>query len=306
MQRLAAAAVAVALAVLASGACTGGRPAVEPAYAAEIEKRRAERLGALTGDNGWLTLVGIHWLKPGENRLGCAAGNDVVLPGENIPAFAGVIAVDSDGSVSFRAGPGAAAVIHGATVGEAPLRTDRQGQPDIVEIAGLRMNVIDRSGSLALRVRDPRSQRRIAFKGIPHFPIDPRLRVEATLVRYGAPREVTVASAQGPAQRMLAPGRLHFRIGATDCTLEPFAAAAEADELFIVFSDATAGLQTYGAGRFLDAAAPAPGTATVVLDFNLAYNPPCAFTPYATCPLPPPHNVLPVPVPAGEMDPGGH
>jgi uncharacterized protein (DUF1684 family) len=299
--------MAIALAIVASGACKGGRPAADPAYAAEIEKRRAERLGALTGEDGWLTLVGIYWLKPGENRLGGGgAGNDIVLPGGTVPAFAGVITVEGDGIVTFRAGPGTAAVIHDETVSEAVLRTDRQGRPDVVEMAGLRMTVIDRSGSLALRVRNPRSSRRTAFNGIPYFPVDPRLRVEAALERYDAPREIAVASAQGPAQRMLAPGRLHFRVGATDCTLEPFAASAEAKDLFIVFSDATAGKQTYGAGRFLDAAAPAPGTATVVLDFNLAYNPPCAFTHYATCPLPPPHNVLPVRVAAGEMDPGGH
>lgn len=300
---------AVAVAALATGgtfACREGRPPADPAYAAKVGRLRAERIAELSGESGWLTLVGIHWLKPGAIRLGSGAGNDIVLHSEDVPAFAGTIELSGDGSVVLRARPEAGATLRGEPVTELALRSDRDGSPDVVEIAGLRMNLIDRSGSRALRVRDPRSPRRAAFRGIPYFPVDPRLRVSATLERYDAPREVLVASAQGPAQRMLAPGLLRFRIGAAPCRLEPFAAAAEAESLFIVFRDATAGRETYGAGRFLDAAAPAPGSNRVILDFNLAYNPPCAFTPHATCPLPPPQNVLPVPIEAGEKDPGGH
>jgi hypothetical protein len=296
----------VPLVVGVSLACREVRPSAEPAYVAAIEKQRAARLAELTSDVGWLTLVGIHWLQPGANRLGAGATNNIVLHGDGVPEFAGVLEVAADGGVILRTSRAAGFTLGGEPVAEAALRTDRQGSPDVLEIAGLRMNVIDRSGSLALRVRDPRSPRRSAFKGISYFAIDPRLKVEATLERYRVPREVTVATAQGPAQRMLAPGLLRFTIGTTPCTLEPFADSPEAKELFIVFGDATGGRETYGAGRFLDAAAPAPGRSDVILDFNLAYNPPCAFTPYATCPLPPARNILSVPIRAGERDPGGH
>jgi hypothetical protein len=295
-----------ALAVGVGAACPARRPAADPTYTADIERQRSQRLAELTSDTGWLTLAGIHWLKPGANRLGADPGNDIVLHGDGVPAFAGELESTADGTVMLRARPDAAATVGGEPVTTVTLRSDRQGTPVIVEIAGLRLNVIERGGSRALRVRDPRSPRRAGFKGIQYFPIDPRLRVQAVLERYDAPREVTVASAQGPAQRMLAPGLLRFRIGSTECSLEPFAESAETGSLFIVFSDETAGRETYGAGRFLDADAPAPGTSAVILDFNLAYNPPCVFTPYATCPLPPARNVLPVAIEAGEKDSGDH
>jgi hypothetical protein len=292
--------------VLVLGVSCARRPApADPAYLAAIEKQRAARLAALTSESGWLTLVGIHWLKPGSSRLGSGAANEIVLAGEGVPALVGRIEVAADGGATFVAAPGGGATMRGEPVASAVLRSDRQGTPDVIEVAGLRMSLIERSGSLALRVRDPNSPRRTRFKGIPAFPVDPAFRIAAVFEPYPAPREVTVASAQGPAQKMLAPGLLRFRVGSTECTLEPFADSADA-ALFLVFADATSGRETYGAGRFLDAAAPAPGTGTVVLDFNLAYNPPCAFTPYATCPLPPPASVLPVAIRAGERTPEGH
>ena len=298
----------VVMATLVLGACGGckpKRPAADPAYVAAVERHRSERLAKLTSDTGWLTLVGIHWLKPGVNRLGTDPGDDIVLSGRAVSGFSGELDVTADGSVLLRTSSEARAAIKGAPVTEATLRSDRQGDADVVEIGGLRLNVIDRGGSPALRVRDPHSPRRAGFKGIPYYPIDLRFRIEATFERYGTPREVMVASAQGPAQRMLAPGLLRFRVGAAECSLEPFAASAEATSLFVVFSDESAGRETYGAGRFLDADAPAQGE-RVILDFNLAYNPPCAFTPYATCPLPPARNVLPVPIEAGEKFAGDH
>jgi hypothetical protein len=299
---LVAASVALALGL----SCTRQPEPADPAYVAAIEKARAERVAALTAEGSWLTLVGIHWLKPGTNRLGSDAGNEIVLKGEDVPALVGRIEVAVDGGATFVGATGGGATIRGEAITTAvALRSDRQGRPDVIEVAGLRMSLIDRGGALALRVRDPKSPRRTGFKDIPYFPVDPALRVDATLDRYSTPKEVMVATAQGPAQKMLAPGLLRFRIGSTECTLEPFADSA-GDELFVVFADATSGSATYGAGRFLDAPAPAPGAGTVVLDFNLAYNPPCAFTPYATCPLPPPQNVLPAAISAGEKTPEGH
>jgi uncharacterized protein (DUF1684 family) len=306
MRRESVACSLAALALALGLSCTRQPEPADPAYAAAIEKARAERVAALTGEGSWLTLVGIHWLKPGTNRLGSAAGNEIVIKGEGVPALVGRIEVAAGGGATFVGASGGGATVRGEPITTAvALRSDRQGKTDLVEVAGLRMSLIDRSGALALRVRDPKSPRRTGFKGIPYFPVDTDLRVDAILDRYSTPKEVMVASAQGPAQKMLAPGLLRFRIGSTECTLEPFADSADA-ELFVVFADATSGGDSYGAGRFLDAPAPAPGSGAVVLDFNLAYNPPCAFTPYATCPLPPPQNVLPVAISAGEKTPEEH
>jgi uncharacterized protein len=302
---LGAAAAVVVLAAAVTG-CAAKVPPADPAYVAELGKWRAERVTTLTGENGWLTLVGIHWLKPGTNRLGGASDNDIVLTGEGVPAQAGALELEPDGSVLLHAPAEAHVTSRGAAVTEMPLRTDRTGKPDVLTIGGLRMHLIDRGGAIALRVRDPKSPRRTGFKGIDYFAIDPRLKVAATFERYASRREVSVASAQGPAQKMLVPGILRFRIGDRDATLEPFVSAPADDSFFIVFSDATAGHETYGAGRFLDTDAPKAGASAVTLDFNQAYNPPCAFSPYATCPLPPHQNILPFRVEAGEKVPGSH
>ncbi|MBK6406781.1 MAG: DUF1684 domain-containing protein [Holophagales bacterium] len=156
--------------------------------------------------------------------------------------------------------------------------------------------------------REPATPRAPAnvLRGSQYFPVDPALRVEGRFEPYEAPREVEVPSAQGPPQKTLAPGVVRFTIGGRELTLEPTVESPADKTLFFVFSDATAGTESYGAGRFLYAETPAPGATRVLLDFNLAENPPCAFTPYATCPLPLPKNVLPVKIEAGEKAPAGH
>jgi len=310
MRRLSRPTDAIALAVLAVTAgvlsCTRRPPAADPAYLKEIEAWRADRLARLTSDTGWLTLVGLHWLQPGASRFGAAADNEIVLAGEGVPAHAGELEVGPDGQVLLRPAAVAAVTIAGEPAGERRLRSDRDGRADVLEVGRLRLHLIDRSGSLALRVRDPGSPRRTGFTGIEHFPVDPRLRVRAALERYPSPREVAIASAQGPPQTMLAPGLLRFTLRGREVSLEAWLSSPESSELFIVFADATSGHETYGAGRFIDAELSAPDAAEVWLDFNTAYNPPCAFSPYATCPLPPARNVLPVRVEAGEKATGLH
>jgi len=155
-------------------------------------------------------------------------------------------------------------------------------------------------------VRDPESPARKDFKGIDYFPVDPRLKVEGTFEKYPSPKEVEVPSAHGPAQKMLAAGLVKFTIGDKPVSLEPFVDGPADDTFFFVFRDATAGTETYGGGRFLYAEVPKAGTARVVLDFNRAINPPCAFTPYATCPLPTAGNSLAIRIEAGEKAPKGH
>jgi len=293
-----------AVALLAAAACDR-RPPADPAYLAEVEAWRAERLAKLTGENGWLTLVALAWLEPGDNPFGSAPGNRIVLPGRGVPPVAGTLTLEADGAVVLRTSPEAGVTIDGQSVTEARLRSDRDGSPQVVTIGFVRFHIIERSGRKAVRARDPSNPPRASFAGIEHFPVDPRLRVEATFEPYAEPREIQVPSHQGPDQAMLAPGLVRFDILGQPCALEPLVASRQPTGFFFVFRDATAGTETYGAGRFLDTDLPDPATGRLVLDFNLAYNPPCAFTPYATCPLPPPQSVLAVRIPAGEMMRGG-
>jgi len=209
--------------------------------------------------------------------------------------------------------PGAAVTLAGKPVARAELRSDAGGAtPDVLALSALTLQIIDRGGRLGVRLKDMKSPARAAFKGLRYFPIDPRFRVVATFVAHDKPVSINVPNVLGMVERMPSPGYASFvldgagksgKSGKTqplrlDAVLEP-----GETQLFFIFRDATAGKTTYGAGRFLYADPPAKGTtnSTVILDFNRAYSPPCAFTPHATCPLPPANNRLPVPIEAGEM-----
>jgi uncharacterized protein (DUF1684 family) len=288
------------LTLAAAPGCRGKSPAADPAYIGDLEKWRAERLASLTSEYGWLSVVGLFWLHPGANRFGSDPGNEVVLPGAGTPAVAGVLELRQDGSVLLRPGSGSALTVGGAPATERVLASDRAGSPDLLAIGAVRFYMIERGGKLAVRVKDPESARRVRFAGIRSFPVDLAFRVEGTFEPYATPREVLLATHQGPEQTMLAPGLVRFELAGKALSLEPLVSSPADATFFFVFRDATSGHETYGAGRFLDAPAPKPPSRTVVLDFNRAYTPPCAFTPYATCPLPPKQNDLPVRVTAGE------
>lgn len=296
---------ALAAVLLLTASCAKAPPP-DPAWVAHVEAWRARRTASLTRPDGWLTLVGLHWLEPGTSRAGAAPDVEVFLEGEGVPPHAFTLEVTADGRVLLEPAPGSGLLVEGAPAGPRELATDRSGAPSLLSLGALRMVVIRREDRFALRVRNPDSPVRTNFKGLEYFPLDARYRVEARLERYAAPKKVDVPVAQGPPQRMLAPGLVHFELGGRQLALQPLVSSTDDTSYFFVFRDATSGAETYGAGRFLDAAAPTPGSDLLVLDFNRAYTPPCAFTPHATCPLPPPENVLPVPVRAGEKGYGDH
>jgi len=294
---------AAALLVIASCSKTA---TPDPAWAAEIEAWRARRVASLTSPDGWLTLVGLHWLEPGQNRVGSAEDAEISLDLEGVPPHAFTLELTPDRRILLDPTPGHDLLVDGQPATPRPLATDRGESPSLLTLGRLRMVVIQREDRFALRVRDPNSPVRTNFKGLEYFPLDARYRVEARLERYPTPKTVQVPVAQGPFQRMLAPGVVHFALHGRQLALQPLISNPDDTSYFFVFRDATSGRETYGAGRFLEAAAPPPGSDVLVLDFNRAYTPPCAFTPYATCPLPPPENVLPVPVRAGEKGYGEH
>ncbi len=296
----------VVVGILLATACGRGTSAPDPAYVKEVDAWRQQRVASLTSENGWLTLVGLAWLEPGKNSVGSAPDAAIPLPADaGAPADVGVFVLGEDGRVTLRTHPGATVILGGQPVSERVLRSDAEGQPDVLQIGRLRMYAIRRGSRTGIRVKDPDAPTRRNFKGLEYFPIDGRYRVEATFVPYSEPREIKVPTVVGVEETMTAPGTVHFTLRGEKCTLEPLVESPDDSSFFFIFADPTNSKSTYGAGRFLSTRRVYDGT--VVLDFNQAFNPPCAFTPFATCPLPPPGNRLPVPVEAGEKAyAGGH
>jgi uncharacterized protein (DUF1684 family) len=288
--RLALGPVAVA-ALLAAGAET---------YHDEIRRWQADRERRLKADDGWLTVAGLFWLKEGKNRFGAEASNDIVLPAGSAPARAGVFEFRG-GETRVRMEDGVSATVDGKPAREALLRPDTARAPDIVAIGDLQMTLIKRGDRYGIRLRDRNSSLRREFSGLRFFPVKDSYRVVARFT--AAPSKIPVSNIIGQTEPLNSPGYVQFKLEGQDLKLTPVFETDGAKELFFMFRDLTSGKQTYGAGRFLYSGLPKNGR--VVLDFNKAYNPPCAFTPYATCPLPPKSNRLPVRIEAGELAYGG-
>lgn len=277
------------------------KPPVAKTYADSIDEWHVRRVERLTAPMGWLSVSGLWWLEPGQNPFGADSTNAIVLP-PGLPARAGSFVLDRVNGVEIVRlvpRPEADVRVEGEPAGKMVLASDVQGEPTAVMVGRIQLTAIRRGGKLAIRMRDPESPRRARFAGIHRFRTDEAWRVEAQFVPYSSPAQIAVPNIKDYADTMLVPGELRFLLGGVPCKLFPVQEDPAADELFIVFSDETTGLDTYGGGRFLYTAMPRDGR--VVVDFNKAYNPPCAFTPFTTCPLPPPGNALPVAVPAGEM-----
>jgi uncharacterized protein (DUF1684 family) len=267
------------------------------AYRREIEAWRHTREQRLTADGGWLTVAGLFWLQPGSNRFGADAANPIVLPAHSSPPRAGAFVVEG-GHVTVEVLPGVAVVMGGKPVTRAALRSDAGGaSPDVLTLGALSLQIIDRGGHLGVRLKDMRSAARRDFKGLEYYPINPAFRVIARFVAHPTPETITVPSVIGIPESMPSPGSVWFELAGKTLRLDPVIEPGDT-QLFFIFRDPTAGHTTYGAGRFLYADPPRDGH--VVLDFNRAYTPPCGFTPYATCPLPPEQNRLPIAIEAGE------
>ena len=260
---------------------------------------RQKRHERLASPSGWLTLVGLSWLQPGDNAFGSDPASAVPLPEGKAPKRAGVLTL-TNGTVRVKAAADSGVMLDGKPVGERVLGDDTAEKTDVLQLGDLSFFVIRRGERFGVRVKDANNPLRTGFKGIDYFAADPRWRIEGTFAPYGAPRKVEIPTVLGTSETMEAPGVVTFAIDGKTYTLEPVVEDPSDPMLWFIFKDATSAKETYGAGRFLYAAMPKDGK--VVLDFNQAYNPPCAFTPYATCPLPPKSNWLPVRVEAGEKN----
>ena len=259
-------------------------------------RRRLERLQA---DDGWLTLVNLHWLDEGETVAGSAEGSALQLPNPAPPKLGTFSRRGLE--VRFTPATGVEVSSGGKPFRGGVVRTDAAGDPDVLRHGTLQLLAIVRGSRVAIRVRDAAAETRRNFHGIPRFSARPEWRKDARFESAAPGKTVSVPNVLGEVEDVPLAGSALFSHEGTEYRLD---ATREGDKLFFVFGDLTNRKETYGAGRFLYADAPAEGR--VLLDFNRAYNPPCAFTPYATCPLPPPQNKLPLRVEAGERRYGEH
>lgn len=256
---------------------------------------RERRLARLTEPHGWLSLAGLVMLQANTvATIGSDSTNDLVV--SSGPARWGSIHVDEDRRVRFDVAVPGVVRIDGKALTSAEMTLDGEGEPVHVEADGVRIHLVAPGGEVALRIRDPRSPARTEFVGLDYYPLDPDWRVEAEFIPHPPGSTMQVANVMGQLIEEPNPGIVRFVHEGTTISLE---AVLEDDQLFFIFADRTSGRETYGLGRFLYAELPRAGR--VVLDFNQAYNPPCAFNAYTTCPLSPQSNRVDVWMRAGEM-----
>lgn len=270
----------------------------DPQYIAEIQAWRAKREASLKSEDGWLNLAGLFRLKAGENSFGADKSNAVVFPKGD--AFLGNFIVEN-GEVQVEIAENATVNQGDTKVGKLKIFSEKE-KPVVLQHQSLRWFIIKRGENFYVRLRDLESPNVRHFTGIKNFPIDAKWRVEATLEPAAADFKLSVVDVIGTKSLQPSPGAFVFELGGKTHRLYP---TQEGDQLFFVFGDDTNGDTTYGAGRFLYASKP-DANGKIVLDFNKAYNPPCAFTAFATCPLPTKENRLSIEINAGEKNYGEH
>ena len=264
-------------------------------YAAEIEAWRTEREARLKADDGWLTLTGLFFLNEGDNSFGSSPQNDIELRAG--PERAGIITL-WNGRVGVRAVEGQTLLVDGRRVEAAQLWPTEGPDPPTITLGPLSLFCHASGDRLAVRVRDSESEIRLEFTKLRWYPVDESYRIPGRYVPHDKPRTMEVANTLGDVLPLRTSGSVALTVKGKALRLT---AIDYDDRLWLVFSDLTSGSETYPAARFLYADLPDLDGRTTV-DFNQAYNPPCAFNPYTTCPLPPPENRLQVRIEAGELD----
>ena len=297
---------AIVVTALIAGSCSGPKPAVDPeAYKKEIEQWKMNRLARLTRSDGWLTLCGLFWLKEGENPFGSDTTNAIVFPQGKAPKYSGSIWLE-EGRVRLSASKGVRITVHDSAVTSMALSSDAGGaDPTQMKLGTLMFYVIKRGEQYAVRVKDSENPPLIQFKGLEYFPTDLKWRIDGKYEPYNPPKVMKIASKVGTVEDDTCPGAIVFDVDGKSLRLDAVIEEGSENQLFIMFSDETSGKETYGTGRQLYTDLP-DRDRNVVLDFNKAYNWPCVFTDFATCPIPPSQNHLPVRVEAGEKMYKGH
>lgn len=279
--------------------CAGKAPKSQidrAAYARELSQWQEKRWADLKSETGWLTLVGLFWLKEGENKFGNDGANDIALPNKQLSAHAGTFALQN-GVVKFNANQ-SGFTVDAKPVQSLELKTDDDAKPTIVRLGSLSFQIIKRGDKLGVRVKDSQNPDRLNFKNTEFYPADVNWRIDAQFEPYKPPKQMPIVNVLNMESAESSPGAIKFTVEGKEYRLD---AITEKDEprFFMIIADKTSGKETYPAGRYLYVDPP-DASGHVVIDFNKAYSPPCAFTKFATCPLPPRQNRLPFAIEAGE------
>lgn len=279
--------------------CSSDKPEEEEgaSYVDEVKKWHEKRIASLKRENGWLSVSGLFWLKQGENSFGTGPSNDIVFPEGKAPEFIGWFVLDNE-QVSVKIKSDVQVYHNGMAVTEMQLQSDGEGPPTVLTLGSLKWYIIKRDDKFGVRLKDSENPNINAFEGIERYPVSPKWHLKAEFVAYDPPKKITLPTILGTVTEESCPGALEFTINDQTYRLDTVG-DMEDEQLFILFSDQTNGRETYGAGRYLLVDRPGEDGFTYV-DFNKAYNPPCAFTQYATCSFPPSQNKLPIKITAGE------
>ncbi|MCF6287848.1 MAG: DUF1684 domain-containing protein [Proteobacteria bacterium] len=260
----------------------------------DVEQWRSTRISNLTKEHGWLSLIGMQWLQAGDNSIGAAPDNDIVLP--HGAAYVGVFNLQAS-KIKFTAHKDVNIQVNNKPLqGVIEVAMDSSSEPTIFTIDTFNFHVIER-GKPALRIKDSQADTRVNFKGIEYFPLTEKFNLQAKFVPYNPVKEIEIINVLGILSKEQAIGKLTFKIDDKNYQLDVMDAE---DNFYIMFADKTNGRTSYGPGRFLLVPKPKQGSNMTTINFHQAYNPPCAFTDYSTCPLPPPQNRLQVYIEAGE------
>lgn len=269
-------------------------PKGTPEYITDIEQWHQKRIERLKNENGWLTLVGLYWLKEGVNSFGSDKNNDIVFP-ENAPQSIGKIIL-KDSIITLKVKKGVNVINEGQPINEIKLEHDLTGNPSILDLGSLRWYIIKRGDRYGIRLRDINAPLRNEFDGIERFPVNEDWEITASFEAYDPPKVISLPTQIGTVEEEPSPGAVVFEKDGQTYRID---AVDRGKRLWLIFADETSGKETYGAARYLYIDKP-DSTGKTIVDFNLAYNPPCVFTKYATCSFPPKQNFLKLKITAGE------
>ena len=273
------------------------------AYKAGIEEWHSKRVNNdLKGPQGWLNLAGLFWLNEGFNTFGSGDSNDIIFPQGKIEEQAGTFVVQK-GEVTLQVQPGVEIKIDTTLVSNQIIFSEDMENTPVLRRGSLEWLVLSRGGKLAVRLRDLDGDAVKNFPGVERYPVDPAWRIEGKFQKYAESKTIDITNILGQTYPQPNPGLLIFNIGGKEFRLD--ALSEGGPEYFIIFGDQTNEHETYPSGRYMYVE-PEDEEGNVVIDFNKAYNPPCAFTEFATCPLPPKQNVLDVAITSGEKNFGKH
>jgi len=277
---------------------------IDPAYGREMEQWRAQRLAELTSETGWLTLSGLFWLKEGRNSVGQGQENDIIVPPDKMPLHLGEFEL-TNGVVIFETPIPNIFYINDQPIAgnnqpaaAVEMKSDAEDKPTVITLRSISFQVIKRGDKLAVRVRDKDNAARKDFAGLEYFPIDLNWRLDAQFEAYNPPKPMPITNVLGMESSESSPGAVKFEVDGQEYRIDAITEKGER-HLFMIVSDKTSGKDTYPAGRYLYVDPP-DASGRIVIDFNKAFSPPCAFTKFATCPLPPRQNRLPFAIEAGE------